>query len=55
MKTGSADTPPIGLCMVSNGWSATAQFDFDPWLAVAGDFDGTYTDQGANVSGWLES
>ncbi|MGD0955920.1 MAG: outer membrane beta-barrel protein [Candidatus Acidiferrales bacterium] len=38
-----------------NGWNATASFDFNHWLTLAGDFDGTYSDQGSNGSGWLES
>jgi len=38
-----------------NGWNATAQFNVTPWVSAAGDFDGTYSNQGSGGNGWLET
>lgn len=38
-----------------NGWNATVGVGLNHWLTVAGDFDGTYSNQGTNGSGWVES
>ncbi|HUA01884.1 MAG TPA: outer membrane beta-barrel protein [Candidatus Aquilonibacter sp.] len=39
----------------SNGWNATVSYDVNRWLTAAADFDGTYSNQGENGSGWLET
>jgi opacity protein-like surface antigen len=43
---------PINTARINmNGWNATFQYNVNPWLGIAADFDGTYhSDQGVSTS-----
>jgi opacity protein-like surface antigen len=45
----------FGSTINSNGFNVGAVYNVNRWLGAAADFDGTYSNQGENGAGWIDT